>query len=420
MFPLMLVYMALTILRPQDYPAVDGLPLPLLPLLLILALLAFLFSTRKYWAAPQFPLLLAFMLAIMASSVANRWLGGAMVQLGEMGPVLLTCFLMANAITTLRRLRMTMAVLALCTVVLAIHGVLQSQSGIGWTGMPLVEDGRIQYVGIFSDPNDLGLLFIIALPMALYLSAQGGLLGLRRLFWLGAAAVMSYAIYLTNSRGAMLALAVLATVWLWQRRGVVVAGVFGIVGLSLMALLPSRLQQLDAEETSAAGRIDAWYAGWEMFTTQPLFGVGVGNFTDYNWLTAHNSFVLVLAETGFLGYTFWAAFVGYSFAMMYQLMQPQARNESIPLALQHELRRLGTTLFISLCGFFAAAFFLSRSYVITLYLLVGMAIALYRMSEQVLVLPRFSVFANTWRLPLYSLASIVALYVVIRVLLIGR
>lgn len=421
MFPLMLVYMALTILRPQDYAAVDGLPLPLLPLLLILALVAFLFSARKHWSAPQYPLLLAFMLAIMVSSVANGWAGGALVQLGEMGPVLLACFLMGNAITSLRQLRMTMAVLALCAVVLAIHGVLQAQNGIGWTGMPLVEDGRIQYVGIFSDPNDLGLLFIIAMPMAFYLSARGGLLGLRRLFWLGAATVMAYAIYLTNSRGALLALAVLATVWLWQRRGLVFAGIFGVVGLSVMVLLPSRLQQLDAEETSAAGRIDAWYAGWEMFLGQPLFGVGVGNFTDYNWLTAHNSFVLVLAETGIVGYTFWVAFVGYSFVMMYQLMQPQLpRSEPVSPVLQGELQRLGTTFLISLSGFFTAAFFLSRSYVITLYLLVGMVIALYRMSGQALALPRLSIFNKAWRLPLYSLGSVVVLYAVILFLLIGR
>jgi hypothetical protein len=54
--------------------------------------------------------------------------------------------------------------------------------GVGWTGMGMIQDGRIQYVGIFNDPNDLALLFVMVLPMALYLSSRGGWFGLKRLF----------------------------------------------------------------------------------------------------------------------------------------------------------------------------------------------------------------------------------------------
>ncbi len=63
-----------------------------------------------------------------------------------------------------------MAVIVMCSVVLAVHGIEQARSGIGWTGVPIGEDGRIQYVGIFNDPNDLGLLFVAALPMSVLLS----------------------------------------------------------------------------------------------------------------------------------------------------------------------------------------------------------------------------------------------------------
>src|SRR3546814_14440394 len=52
-----------------------------------------------------------------------------------------------------------------------------------------------------------------------------------------------------------------------------------------------------------------------MFLANPVFGVGAGNLTDHTWLTAHNSLVLVLAETGIVGDTVWLAMVGYCFWM---------------------------------------------------------------------------------------------------------
>ena len=222
--------------------------------------------------------------------------------------------LLANA-TTVRRINIVMSTFVLCATVLAVHGIEQAQTGIGWTGVPLIQDGRIQYVGIFNDPNDLGLLFVLTLPMAVYLSSGGSWFGIKRLFWLTAAVLLLYGIYLTDSRGAMLAVALILGVYLWRRRGFVTAALLGSTVLVGMLLLPSRLQDLSPGEESASGRVDAWYEGFQMFISHPLFGVGAGNFTDYNYLTAHNSFVLVLAETGFFGFILWLGFVGYCFGM---------------------------------------------------------------------------------------------------------
>src|SRR3546814_1826261 len=94
---------------------------------------------------------------------------------------------------------------------------------------------------------------------------------------------------LTNSRGAFLAVMAMAAVWLWQRRGAVIAGILGAAGMAGMMMLPTRMQELDAGESPAYGRIESWYDGIQMFLANPVFGVGVGNFTDHTWLTAHNS-----------------------------------------------------------------------------------------------------------------------------------
>src|SRR3546814_8345660 len=139
-----------------------------------------------------------------------------------------------------------MWMISLCAVVLTILGIGQVGLGQGWTGMPTVQDGRIQYVGIFSDPNDLAMLFIMAVPMTLLMAGRGGLLGLRRVFWWAAALTLLYGVYLTNSRGAFLAVMAIAAVWLWQRRGAVIAGILGAAGMAGMMMLPTRMQELDA------------------------------------------------------------------------------------------------------------------------------------------------------------------------------
>jgi O-antigen ligase len=419
MFPLILLYLALVIIRPQEYPALEQAHLPLLPVTLIAALLCWLASRGKNFTAPQYALALAFLATTMVSELVNGWFGGILAQLLQFGPVILTFILMANAINSTRRVIIVMAVFVLCSTVLAIHGIEQAQSGIGWTGVPLIQDGRIQYVGIFNDPNDLGALFVIALPMAVYLSSRGGWFGLKRLLWLVAAALLLFGVYLTDSRGAMLAVALIAGVYLWRTRGLVIAGLLGSVGLAGMMMLPSRLQDLSPDEASASGRVDAWYEGFQMFISHPVFGVGAGNFTDYNYLTAHNSLVLVLAETGFVGFTLWLGFVVYGFRMMLVILRhkPDLPDQLTVAAWQTE-RAIAMTLLLSFSGWMGAAFFLSRSYTIVLYLLAAIVVAAYAGTRrQFSSLPQFDLGKDALRLGTFAAMVVVVLYVVVRVLL---
>jgi hypothetical protein len=304
--------------------------------------------------------------------------------------------------------------------VLAAHSIQQANTGVGWTGMTIGEDGRVRYVGIFNDPNDLGLLFVATLPMAIFLSGLGGFL--RRVLWLTAAALLLYGIYLTNSRGAMLAVLVVGGIFIWRRRGMFTAGVLGVAGLLVMRLLSSRMQELDPDESSAFGRVDAWYEGIHMFFSNPLLGVGPGNFTDYNQLTAHNSWVLVLAETGFVGYTLWLAFVVYGFWMMVNVMRYQPDAVAAPdqeRLLQGE-RSMAFTLLLSQYGLFAAAFFLSRSYTVVMYLLIAVVVGHYLgMRQRWPELPMLRLSDHWLRWMMVSVGSIMALYVITTLMLIG-
>jgi hypothetical protein len=82
---------------------------------------------------------------------------------------------------------------------------------------------------------------------------------------------------------------------------------------------------------------------------------------------------------------------------------------------------MARTLLFSLTGFFSAAFFLSRSYVILLYLLAGLVVGYYTGARtRWPTLPEFALQKDIIRWPVLSLLGIVALYVVTRVLLLKQ
>lgn len=427
MFPFMLAFIALIIIRPQEYPAFAGTAgIPLLPLSIAGAAAFWLFSSRKTFSAPQYPLLMAFLLALMMSKVANGWMGGALVVLSRFGLCVVAFVLIANAMDTRSRIHAAMAVFCLCASVLAIHGIDQVRNGIGWTGAELSQGTRIQYIGIFGDPNDLGLLFAMCLPMSLYLAGRGGYAGMRRLFWWAVAALLVYGIYLTNSRGTLLAVVGMLGVYVWMRRGMVVAGIMAVCALAGMMLLPSRLQDLEVGEASAMGRVESWYHGLQMFIDRPVLGVGAGAYSDMYYLTAHNSFVLVLAESGFIGFSIWIAFLGYCILMPLAAVRsplppghdPEAPLDPEVLADWQTDRRLASALLLALCGFLAAGFFLSRSYVVVLYMLTALVTAQYwDMKRRHPDLQAFSLGRDVLRWPAFTAVAVAGLYVGVKVLL---
>ncbi|WP_298577928.1 O-antigen ligase family protein [uncultured Luteimonas sp.] len=415
----LLTWLGLVLIRPQEYPALLDMGIPILPIAMLGALGTwFISSSRRPLAQPTYLLFAVFIVVAMLTMVVNGWAGGAVTRLLELLPSLLALILIAQASHSPKNMRRLMWVISICAAVLTIHGIGQVKLGQGWTGMPTVQDGRIQYVGIFSDPNDLAMLFIIAIPMTLLMAGRGGMLGLRRLFWMAVAVTLLYGVYLTDSRGSFLAVMAMAGIWLWLRRGLLVAGTVGAAGMAVLMALPTRMQELDAGESSAYGRIETWYDGIQMFLANPVFGVGVGNFTEHTFLTAHNSFVLVLAETGIVGYTVWLAMVGYCVLMPVMVLRLPAKMEDPQhQVLWTEERRMAMTLLIAMVGFFACAFFLSRSYVILLYILLGLVTGWYGgAQERWGGLPAFSVQRDWFKWCVLAVGSAIVLWIVVKVL----
>lgn len=409
----LLIYVTVLYLRPHEYlPALEGLPV--VPVLLLLAFGMWLLAQPKNLEAPQFLLLPGLSLAMSMSVAMSGWGTGAVNAFVDFVPTMMLFFLVATSVDSLQRLREMALTLTVVVTVIAVHGIGQagSEQGTGWTGVALI-NGRSTYLGLLNDPNDLSMVFLMTLPLTLYLARVTESQLLRLALWAASATIL-YGGYLCNSRGAMLGLG--AMLLTYGIRG------YGWVGSLLVSplllapfvlLAPSRLSEISADEDSAAGRVDAWYAGFEMFRSHPLFGVGKGLFVDHHDLTAHNSFVLAFAEMGLFGYFFWLALLVMSALMLRRLLQPgppepptpavssalsassapapavalgaliqtPVDEAAAPAPRWADLQMAASALMYAMVGTLVTAFFLSRTYVVFLFLLLALIVAVHSIAR---------------------------------------
>lgn len=395
-FALFLLYVAFTFLRPVELFAPGLAEARPMLVLWLLAFAAAVFSTlmqRRIALRPVHAgLLLAFIAAIAFSRIANGWTGGAADAVSDFSASALLLLLAAMNLTSVRRLQWTLATVTLCMLVIAAFAVNAFETGYraedfvirqgtgseadllaaGYGGVPAQDDTgqnlwRVRGLGILNDPNDLGQALVMSVPL-LALAWRP-----RRLFRNAIVvgmpmALMLYTIYLTHSRGAVLGVAVLLLLGLRRWLGTVRTALLGAVGLVVaMGLGLAGGREFSTQEESAGQRIDAWYDGLQMFRGQPVFGVGYGAFTDHHPLTAHNSFVLCFAELGLFGLLPWVALLMLAWRELSQvarLAEPGSASARIAEALR-----------VSLLGFLACAWFLSRTYQPLLYLLLGLCLA---------------------------------------------
>ena len=302
----LLAYLASIYLRPAEiFPSLA------FPWVFAIAVVVSALAAASLLASPRNPLstpgdifLLAYLAVIVVSQPLQGWYGGASRALSEFGPVIFAYVIVRLAVTTESQLVGVIHALTFFLLVQALSGIVQFHTGVGLGGIRPVENGRIRGSGIFNDPNDLGLSLVMVVPYmmsSVFYPRYGGVL--RRLLWGSALAAVLLAVYYTNSRGAALALAVVLATYcfLHFRRYLAAAAVALVLVAGLLAVGPSRMSHLSADEDSSQGRVQAWYAAISMFKSHPMTGIGYRGFTDQYELVAHNSFVHVFAELGFAG-----------------------------------------------------------------------------------------------------------------------
>jgi len=383
-FVALLLFMIIYCARPEDW--IPGLSrAPLAKITGILALLALVFSLR--YVRQRLPRAVVFMALLvgqlfLSALLSPVWRGGAFGLTLDFAKVLMIVIVIAAAVTTIQRLRVLIFAQAISVSTIAAVAI--------WKGRLIL--GRLEGIlgGNYADPNDLALAIIISLPLCLallFLSRKW----LGKILWSISMLVMTYAVFLTGSRGGFLAFVVVAAICIW---GFAIRGhriyllVFAVLaGLVLWqfagGMLVGRLKGTfnvneDAAAAYASGqaRQELLLQSIKITKQHPLFGVGPGNFQQVSgsWHETHNSFTEMSAEGGVPALVLYMLILWTGFKNL-SAIKRLARG-------QRESSLLARALLASLAGYVVGSFFLSVAYQFFPYILVAYTIALTSIAQK--------------------------------------
>jgi len=246
---------------------------------------------------------------------------------------------------------------------------------IGLFGTTSIGHGRVRYRGVLQDPNELALAGGVGLPLAFaFGQAEKRSLGRRLLGVLSFLLVLLCAV-LTASRGGQLVFLAVLGAYFVNRVGL---GGLVLGGLLALPLLIFGGRGGEDASSSTMERIDCWAEAISMFRSHPFLGVGLGQFTEHHYMTAHNSYLLALAELGFPGMVLFGAIL-YLSAKIPVTALSHLKTAATPSLLEGAplIRAWSVGLIAAFLGLAVGIFFLSFTYHYVLWIYVGLAGALY-------------------------------------------
>jgi O-antigen ligase len=206
-----------------------------------------------------------------------------------------------------------------------------------------------------------------------------------------AGAICMLALFLTSSRGGLIALGVALIVAVFlggRRRGTMMVAALGAVLVTVFyfaTIAPESVRQRVTHPQGGTGRVDIWKVGWRMVQHNSLEGVGAGNFqtSSIHYLlapgklirddfivdtpkVAHNTYLQVLAELGIVGFALFMTILLFSLACAFKAHRAAAQ------AGDRELDIIARATVVALVALFAAYFFVSRDYGKQLWLLLAL------------------------------------------------
>jgi hypothetical protein len=249
---------------------------------------------------------------------------------------------------------------------------------MGGNGVDAVSE-RLVSVGILSNSNDIAAIFVLAVPFCLFYILKSNL---RPFHWpvaIVAVGIMSSLIWQAQSRGAVLGLAAAlgsyALVKVTNKRTIIMIGSACI----LMAMLVMGKMSRSSSDLgeSQSNRIVFMKAGVNMAIRNPLFGVGFWGFNDNlstyivagdvsteKKMSAHSSWVLALAEGGFIGLFSFLGIWIYAFLCSWKI------------------RVLEPEYLMAIIGYGITCTFLSHTYLLYPYILLAIIITHYHLLKE--------------------------------------
>ena len=271
------------------------------------------------------------------------------------------CFLVIQALRRTPQIQAATIMFTVYGFLVATFALIQSLSSttkLYWIRSP--RSGGWIYGPYVNHNHYAGLMEMLA-PVPLVFALTRRAHGPRKIFAGLAAVLMASTIFLSGSRGGMLAvvaqIALLAAVVIWQkksRRTVAVAlSIVLVIGVGLLAWLggaelSQRLASIHSEtrtELTGGTRLDIDRDALKMFALKPLTGWGLGVFPDIyprfrgfhtNFVIneAHNDYLQLLVEMGGLGFVtmLWFIWTVYRKGAAKLANWPEDTNGAVALA----------------------------------------------------------------------------------------
>lgn len=231
----------------------------------------------------------------------------------------------------------------------------------------------------YGDENNFAMLFVTGLPFLYYAGVYFKKIYLRFLFW----AIIPlgwHAIFLTGSRGGLVALLTTLIITFIQSKRKIISSIillFFLVFFSWQAgdIMKGRAQTIPdyQEDESVLGRIYSWEAAIKMIKDHPVIGVGFASFgpaypdySDNKPREAHSTFLQISAESGIIAGSMYILIV-----ILYSQALLKTRNKSFEYE-DKFLFFLNEALIASFAGIIVCSLFLSLQYFEIFYYICAM------------------------------------------------
>ena len=347
---------------------------------------------RAVWSTPMGRLLVVLAVLATLSVTFSIWRSQSLTfLLSNFLSTIILFYVIVRTATTRRMILLYLAALLGAAGLLALMALLADGAG------------RIS-VSTSYDPNDLALVLVTLLPLAV--TGVFALRGFSRIGILALAAGMLMVILFTGSRGGFLGLLVVAGYLLLARFPTAGGGLtrrfnplkFIVIGAGALLLAvtvpPATWERMatigsvgdDYNVTAEDGRVAIWKRGLTAIGQRPIgyglatFGAVDGQHGGGRYQSAHNSWIQIGVELGIPGALVLAALYIVALRHLRALRlygQPRLRaaggENSAPLL--HAAVAVG--LRGSLIGFLVTSFFLSAAYSTLLFALFAMIAASY-------------------------------------------
>jgi O-antigen ligase len=295
----------------------------------------------------------------------------------------LLCFVAVVCIDDERKVAALAGVLVASAIYLVYWANAQYLTGQVWGRLagPVDETGT----GIYADENTFAMLFVVAQPFLWYGGFALRSAKMRYALWL-VIPFAWHAVFLTASRGGLVGVAAVTTlIALRSNRKALSLLLIPALAVAYVwqagDLMKSRAETIDEfrTESSAATRLEAWGAAWNMMRAHPVTGVGLASFgpafptySPKEPREAHNTLLQVAGESGmFAG----LALLLLVFGTLRALWRNTTRLQENPgpEGHGHILSLLNEATLVALCGFSVCALFLSLQMYEILYFLLVLA-----------------------------------------------